>query len=83
MKVFKITAVCVFAISCLVYIVVKTTTYSISYDNYNLQEEVNELSTENDELQIQLTTNLSRTELMEKYPNLTLHDNIFYMEDEK
>ncbi len=82
MRLVKIAAIAIFAISCFVYVVMKTSTYRVSYDNFNLNEELAELSTNNDELQIQLTTNLSRTELMEKYPNLELYDNIFYMEEE-
>lgn len=82
MRLVKIAAIVVFSISCFVYVIMKTSTYRVSYDNYNLNEELVELSTNNDELQIQLTTNLSRTELMEKYPNLELYDNIFYMEEE-
>ncbi len=82
MRIIKIAAVSLFAISCLIYVVAKTSTYSVSYQNYQLEEKVTELSTTNDELQIQLTTNLSRTELMEKYPDLELYDNIFYIEEE-
>lgn len=81
MRLIKIAAITVFAISCFIYVVAKTSTYQISYENFNLNNDLTELSTNNDELQIQLTTNLSRTELMEKYPNLELYDNIFYMEE--
>lgn len=82
MRLIKIASVTVFGLSCLVYVLAKTTTYSTSYANYKLQEQLTELTTQNDELQIQLTTNLSRTELMEKYPELELYDNIFYIEEE-
>ncbi|WOO88511.1 hypothetical protein R2F61_06160 [Mollicutes bacterium LVI A0078] len=82
MRLVKIAALSVFVISGLIYVLAKTSTYSISYENYQLQEQLTELSTNNDELQIQLTTNLSRTELMEKYPDLQLYDNIFYIEEE-
>lgn len=82
MRLVKIAALSVFVISGLIYVLAKTSTYSISYENYQLQEQLTELSTNNDELQIQLTTNLSRTELMEKYPDLELYDNIFYIEEE-
>ncbi len=83
MKSIKIAAIIVFVICFIIYVVAKSSTYSISYENYKLQEEVNELVSKNDELKIQLTTNLSRTELMEKYPKLQLHDNIFYIEEVK
>ncbi len=82
MRLIKIASVTIFIISCFIYVIAKTSTYNISYQNFQLQEKVTELSTKNDELQIQLTTNLSRTELMEKYPNLELYDNIFYIEEE-
>lgn len=82
MRLVKIAALSVFVISGLIYVLAKTSTYSISYENYQLQEQLTELSTNNDELQIQLTTNLSRTELMGKYPDLELYDNIFYIEEE-
>lgn len=83
MRLVKLAAIGVFVICCVIYVIAKTTTYQIRYKNYNLEEQVTELSTNNDELQIQLTTNLSRTELMEKYPELELYDNIFYMEEEE
>lgn len=82
MRVIKVASISVLVLSCLIYVVVKTTTYSLSYQNYNLEEDYTELANTNDELQIQLTTNLSRTELMEKYPELALYDNIFYIEEE-
>ncbi len=82
MRLVKIAALSVFVICGVIYVLAKTSTYSISYENYQLQEQLTELSTNNDELQIQLTTNLSRTELMEKYPELELYDNIFYIEEE-
>lgn len=83
MKLVKSGSIAIFAISCLIYVIVKTTTYQISVQNYKLNEDLIELSTNNDELKIQLTTNLSRTELMEKYPELELYDNIFYIEEEE
>ncbi len=83
MRLVKIASIGVFVISCLVYVFAKTATYTISYDNYNLKENLTEITNNNDELQIQLTTNLSRTELMEKYPDLELYDNIFYIEEEE
>ncbi len=82
MRLVKIASIGVFVISCVVYVFAKTATYTISYENYNLQEQLTEITNDNDELQIQLTTNLSRTELMEKYPDLELYDNIFYIEEE-
>lgn len=83
MRLVKIGSIAIFAISCLIFVIVKTTTYQVSYENYKLNEQLIELTTNNDELKIQLTTNLSRTELMEKYPNLELYDNIFYIEEEE
>ncbi len=83
MRLIKIASISIFALSCFVYVFAKTTTYSTRFDNYNLQEELTELQNTNDELKIQLTTNLSRTELMEKYPELELYDNIFYIEEEE
>lgn len=83
MRLIKIASISIFALSCLVYVLAKTTTYSTSFENYKLQDQLTELQNTNDELKIQLTTNLSRTELMEKYPDLELYDNIFYMEEEE
>ncbi|WOO86616.1 hypothetical protein RZE82_05745 [Mollicutes bacterium LVI A0039] len=82
MKKIKFVSLVLFAISCCIYVVAKASTYSTSYNNLKLEDELMEITTKNDELQIQLTTNLSRTELMEKYPDLTLNDNIFYIEEE-
>lgn len=82
MKLTKMIAIIIFSISSFVYVVSKTSTYSTNYKIYNLEEQVTELSNKNDELQIQLTTNLSRTELMKKYPKLELFDNIYYIEEE-
>lgn len=83
MKLVKNASIVIFAISCLVFVIIKTTTYQISVQNFKLNNDLAELVTNNDELKIQLTTNLSRTELMEKYPNLELYDNIFYIEEEE
>lgn len=82
MKLIKMIAITIFSISCFVYVASKTSTYSTNYKIYRLEEEVTELSSKNDELQIQLTTNLSRTELMKKYPKLELFDNIYYIEED-
>lgn len=81
MKKIKTLSLIVCAICCAIYVLAITTTYNIRYQNYKLEEQLTELTTANDELQIQLTTNLSRTELMDKYPNLDLHDNIYYIEE--
>lgn len=83
MRLVKSAAIIIFSISCFIFVIIKTSTYQISYENYQLNDKMTELSTNNDELKIQLTTNLSRTELMEKYPSLELYDNIFYIEEEK
>ncbi len=83
MKNIKRIAFGVFVVSFFLYIVIKSTTYSINVENYHLEADLNELTTSNDELQIQLATNLSRTELMEKYPDLELYDNIYYIESEE
>ncbi len=82
MRLIKIASYVILIFCFIVYVIVKSRTYSLNVENFNLDADLTSINNENDELQIQLTTNLSRTELMEKYPELELHDNIYYIEEE-
>lgn len=82
MRKLKNITIFIFVLSFICYTTLKAFTYNQQVENYNLQVQLENLQKDNDELQIQLTTNLSRTELMEKYPQLKLNDNIYYLEEE-
>lgn len=82
MKIIKNISLTILVLCFISYVSLKTLIYNQQVENYRLQEQLDQIQKNNDELQIQLTTNLSRTELMEKYPSLKLNDNIYYLDEE-
>lgn len=82
MKAYKIIIFSLFFISLVLYIGVKSYVYQLDYTNYELEIKIDELDKENSELYIYVTTLYSRTDIVNKYPELSLNNNIYYLEEE-
>lgn len=74
------TAYLLLIVTAIVYIYSKSEMYEIQVDTTKIQSEISELEKSIDEITVKINTENARDQISTDYPDLDIHNNVYYLE---
>ncbi len=70
-------------LSIIVYVFSKSAVYETKIDTSEKQSKISDIEKDLDEITVKINMKNSRSQIKKEYPNLELHDNVYYLEKDE